>query len=283
MWAECHNGALMAAHPGTYFEDVGAGEPIVLLHAAVADSRQWDPQIAAFSERYRVIRYDMQGFGQTPAAETPVTRADELVQLLDQLSIPRAHIVGVSNGGSTALDAGVAYPARVGALVLVAPGLSGLRMADLGADAASLFEFDAAQEAREEEACAAGDFARAAEISMETWLDGYGRSRASVSPDVVSRVRQITEDTLRRAGDRKPTPQVAPGAASRLSSIAAPTLLLIGEYDLPNVRAMSDFVARNIAGVERVELPNAAHWLNLEHPDRFNALVLEFLAAHPLL
>jgi pimeloyl-ACP methyl ester carboxylesterase len=47
----------------TYLEDIGTGKPLVLLHAAVADSRQWDPQIAAFSERYRVIRYDMQGFG----------------------------------------------------------------------------------------------------------------------------------------------------------------------------------------------------------------------------
>ena len=266
----------------TYFEERGSGEPAVLLHAAVADSRQWDPQFTAFADRYRAIRYDMQGFGQTPAMETPLTRADELIQLLDRLSIERAHLVGVSNGGSTALDAAVAYPERVGALVLVAPGISGLRLADLGPEAATLFDFDAAQEARQEEAIAAGDFARATEISLETWLAGYGRPLSSISPEVVGRVRAISKDTLRRAPNRKETPQLAPGAASQLTSVRAPTLLIIGEYDLPNVRAMSDFVARGIPGIQGVEFPNTAHWLNVEHPERFNQLVLDFLAAHPL-
>src|SRR2546430_1095734 len=109
-----------------YFEDVGAGEPVVLLHAAIADSRQWDDNMAAFTARYRVLRYDMQGFGRTPAAAAPVTRSEELLELLQRRSVPKAHLVGVSNGGSAALDFAVVYPERVGALVLVAPGISGI-------------------------------------------------------------------------------------------------------------------------------------------------------------
>ena len=275
---QCQNGLMAENAP--YFEDVGTGEPIVLLHAAIADSRQWDEHVAAFSERYRVIRYDMQGFGQTPAAEAPVTRADELLDLLQRLSVPKAHLVGVSNGGATALDFAVVYPERVGALVLVAPGISGIRPEDLGD--ASLMEWDAAQEAREEEAVAAGDLARAAEISMETWLGGHGRPVSAVSPAVVARVREMTEHAFRRAAERKPTPQLSPGAADRLGSVTAPTLLLVGEHELPNVRAMVDCLAQRIAGAQRVEFPNAAHWLNVEYPDRFNQVVLDFLAAHPL-
>ena len=270
------------AEPATCFEDTGGGDPVVLLHAAVADSRQWDPQMSVLSARYRVVRYDMQGFGQTPSAEAPVTRADELVELLDRLSIAKAHLVGVSNGGSAALDVAVAHPERVGALVLVAPGISGLRLADLGPDAAALFDFDSAQEAREQEAVAAGDFTRAAEISMQTWLAGYGRSLSSVSPELISRVRDITKHTLRRASGRKPTPQLSPGAATRLRSVSAPTLLFIGEYDLPNVRAMTDFVAKSIPHAKRFEFPGTAHWLNVEYADRFNQLMIEFLAANPL-
>jgi pimeloyl-ACP methyl ester carboxylesterase len=266
------------AENAPYFEDVGTGEPVVLLHAAIADSRQWDDQMAAFTKRYRVIRYDMQGFGQTPAADAPITRADELLDLLERLSLLKAHLVGVSNGGATALDFAVVYPERVGALVLVAPGVSGMRMEDLGD--ASLMEWDAAQEARQEEAVAAGDFARATEISMETWLGGYGRPVSAVSPAVLARVRGLTEHALRRAAERKPTPQLSPGAADRLSSVTAPTLLLVGEHELPNARATVDFLAQRIAGAQRVEFPNAAHWLNVEYPDRFNQVVLDFLATN---
>jgi pimeloyl-ACP methyl ester carboxylesterase len=261
-----------------YYEDVGTGEPVVLLHAAVADSRQWDTQVPALAQRYRVIRYDMQGFGQTPAASSPPTRADELLALMDGLSIPRAHLVGVSNGGSAALDFAVENPDRVGALVLVAPGLSGLRLADIGGDEA-IFEFDAAQEQREEAAVAAGDFAAATEVSLQTWLAGYGRQLTDLSPTVVEPVRKITEHTLRRGVGRAPTPSSSPGAARRLDSVRAPTLFIIGEYDLPNVRAMTNFAAGGIAGARVVELANAAHWLNVEHPAEFNQLVLDFLAS----
>ena len=263
-----------------HFEDVGSGEPVVLLHAAIGDSRQWDPQMAAFTERYRVIRYDMQGFGQTPAAEAPVTRAQELLDLLQGLNIPRAHLVGVSNGGSTALDFAVLYPERVGALVLVASGISGLRIADVGDR--SLFDFDEAQEERENQALAAGDLDRAADVSMQTWLGGYGRPLSAVSAEVVPHVRKLTQHAQQRAAGRKPTPDISPGAARRLDSVKAPTLLIVGEYELPNVRAMVDFLERGVAGAERVEFANAAHWLNLERPARFNQVVLDFLAAHPL-
>ena len=266
------------AEQAPYYEDVGTGETVVLLHAAVADSRQWDTQVPALAQRYRVIRYDMQGFGQTPAASSPLTRADELLALMDQLSIPKAHLVGVSNGGSAALDFAVENPDRVGALVLVAPGISGLRLADVGGDEA-IFAFDAAQEQREEAAVAAGDFATATDVSLQTWLAGYGRQVADLSPSVVEPVRRITEHALRRGVGRAPSPSISPGAAGRLDSVRSPTLFIIGEYDLPNVRAMTHFAARGVAGAQVVEFANAAHWLNVEYPERFNQVVLDFLAA----
>ena len=99
----------------------------MLIHAAIADLRMWDAQVAAFAEKYRVIRYDAQGFGQSPAAVEPATRADDLYELLRTLGIERAHLVGVSNGGSTALDFAILYPRMVGALLPVASGLSGYK------------------------------------------------------------------------------------------------------------------------------------------------------------
>src|SRR5438034_5877517 len=74
-----------------HYERVGSGEPLVLIHAAVADARMWDAQIAPFAQRYQVIRYDAQGFGQSPAAVEPATRAEDLYELLRTLgSAPRS-------------------------------------------------------------------------------------------------------------------------------------------------------------------------------------------------
>lgn len=260
-----------------YYEEVGSGEPLVLLHAAVADSRQWDDQVAAFAERYRVIRYDMQGFGRTPAADQPVRRADELVELLRILGIARTHLVGISNGGSTAIDFAVLYPQMVGGLVAVAPGLSGFMPADK-----SVVEAMVEQDAKEEAAVARGDFDAATEISMQIWLAGDGRGLEAIDSGLRARVAELTRHALECSTRRKPTPQLEPGAATRLGEIHAPTLLVVGDFEVPFVKATIDFLARGIQGAQTYQFANAAHWLNLEHPAEFNRVVLEFLAAHPI-
>ncbi len=108
-----------------YYESIGAGETLLLIHAGIADSRMWDQQVEEFSKHYRVIRLDVQGFGKSPAAEQPVTRAQELCDLLRSLDVERAHVVGVSMGGAAAIDFAVQHPEMVGALIPVAAGVSG--------------------------------------------------------------------------------------------------------------------------------------------------------------
>jgi 3-oxoadipate enol-lactonase len=92
------NGARM------YYEVVGEGEPLVLVHAGIADSRMWEAQITAFADRYRVIRYDMRGFGRTQIVEGPFSHHEDLRSLLDFLGLDRANIVGCSMGGGAVLD-----------------------------------------------------------------------------------------------------------------------------------------------------------------------------------
>src|SRR5215216_7930834 len=91
----------MAAVNGTriYYEAAGEGEPLVLVHAGIADSRMWEGQIAAFAERYRVIRYDLRGFGKTEMVEGPFSHHEDLRGLLDFLGVRRTHLVGCSMGG----------------------------------------------------------------------------------------------------------------------------------------------------------------------------------------
>ena len=85
----------------------------------------WDDQFAALSEHFRVIRYDVRGFGGSVRPERLYSDADDLDGLLDYLKVTKAHIVGLSLGGRIALDFAVAHPTRVNSLVLAGPGLAG--------------------------------------------------------------------------------------------------------------------------------------------------------------
>ena len=102
-----------------YYEAVGEGEPLVLVHAGIADSRMWEGQLTAFADRYRVIRYDMRGFGMTAMVDGPFSHHEDLRGLFDSLNVERVHLVGCSMGGGAALDFALEYPQRVGNLVLV--------------------------------------------------------------------------------------------------------------------------------------------------------------------
>src|ERR1051326_2810020 len=108
-----------------YYESSGSGDAVVFVHAAVADSRMWSGQVEAFAQKYRVIRPDLRGFGQTTAPPMKFTHHDDLKALLDALGVtePLA-MIGCSNGGRVAMNFTLANPDRVTRLVMVcsAPG-----------------------------------------------------------------------------------------------------------------------------------------------------------------
>jgi pimeloyl-ACP methyl ester carboxylesterase len=105
-----------------YYEVVGNGEPLVLIHAGIADRRMWDGQLGAFAEHPRVIRYDMRGCGRSDTSEgAPFSHHDDLRGLLDSLGIERASFVGCSIGAKTVIDFALDQPWRARALVWSAP------------------------------------------------------------------------------------------------------------------------------------------------------------------
>src|SRR5688500_4113635 len=108
-----------------YYEVAGEGEPLVLVHAGIADSRMWDGQLTAFADRNRVIRHDMRGFGMSAMVDGPFSHHDDLRGLLDSLDVERAHLVGCSMGGGAVLDFALGYPQRVVNLVLVGSAVGG--------------------------------------------------------------------------------------------------------------------------------------------------------------
>ena len=110
-----------------YYESRGQGPAVVLLHGGLNDSRLWDEQMRPLSKRFRVVRYDLRGFGRSNAEKVEFWPPEDLRALLDFLKIEKATLVGLSLGGIIAADFALEHPERVERLVLVGPGLRGFK------------------------------------------------------------------------------------------------------------------------------------------------------------
>src|SRR5690349_4664241 len=108
-----------------YYEIAGAGQPVVFVHAGIADRRMWDPQFELFAERYRALRYDHRGMGKSSMPAGPYALRDDLYMLTRHFDLGPAVLIGCSMGGGAALDCVVEYPNVARALVLVGAGVSG--------------------------------------------------------------------------------------------------------------------------------------------------------------
>lgn len=254
-----------------YYEVTGTGHPLVLLHAGIADSRMWDAQVAAFAERYQVIRYDLRGFGRSDVPPGPFSHRDDVLGMLHFLGIERAYVLGCSMGGSTAIDFALEHPAMVDGLVLVGSGLGGFQWSD---------ENDAV-EAAIEAAMAQGNIDEANELEMRMWVDGPRRPPEHVDPQVRRRVAEMNGLLLRREHEKRlaqPQP-LDPPAVSRLGDIHVPALVIIGDEDVADIQHASDQIAASIPNARKVVMHDTAHVPNMERPAEFNGVVLDFLAS----
>lgn len=259
-----------------YYEVRGEGHPLVLAHAGIADSRMWDDQMDAFSQRYQVIRYDFRGCGQSEIPPEPYSLNEDLYGLLRALGVSRAHLIGVSMSGAMVVDFTLTHPEMVTALIPVASGLSGF-----GLELSDLPPEEAALEEEAEAAAEAGDFARANDLEVHIWVDGPRRTPDQVNPTVRERVREMNGLIYSRWEEQKRAThrRMEPPAAGRLAEIHAPTLVIVGDQDLTEVQLTTDALAAGIPGARKAVIPNAAHVPNMERPDEFNRIVLDFLAS----
>jgi pimeloyl-ACP methyl ester carboxylesterase len=257
-----------------YYEVAGTGHPLVFIHAGVADNRMWDEQFVPFAERYRVIRYDTRGFGKTRTEGVEFSNRQDLYDLLTHLGVETAYVIGLSRGGQIAVDFTVEHPEMVAALIPAAAGLSGYDQPLGDSDAV---QQEAALFTRMEELWEKGAHDELQELEVHAWVDGPRQPVGRAAPEVRERVREMNAGAYNR-GEPEPKPQpLDPPAAGRLHEIAVPTLVLIGDLDELATQAMAEYMAQHIPGARKVVFPGAAHMVNMEQPERFNEVVLEFL------
>lgn len=240
------------------WDEAGAGTAVLLLHAGIADRRMWDPQMDALADRYRLIRYDARGFGESGRIEAPYHPYDDAVAVLDAAGVDNAVVVGSSMGGSCAIDLAIAHPARVSVLVAVGIGPGG-RTPDAGLRAG----WDAVGAAYE-----AGDIERAIDLDTGMWVQ---------APDIAPQVRAWNAAIFARDESNEHELDLDPPAIDRLDEIDCPVLAVVGDRDQPfmvdGARALANGVARGRLAV----MPGLTHLPSLEAPAAFNAILLDFL------
>ena len=251
-----------------YYEIVGEGPVVTLIHEGLWDSRTWDPQMPALLDAgFRVVRYDVRGYGRSSRLTgRRYSHVEDLAALLDFLDVPLTTLVGCSMGGAIAIDWTLQYPDRVVALVPVASGLGG---------------FEALEEEEDwwesvqgpiDEAIAAGDLERAEDLRLEIWAPLGTTDEAGAS------IRQIAFDNIHELTmDESAEEELDPPAARRLGEIDVPTLVMIAGHDPPYMRRTGDLIARGILGARKLTIEHADHVVHLRRPAEFNAALLSFL------
>ena len=247
------------------YDDIGAGEPVVFLHAFPLNRTMWAPQTSALAGEWRCLTIDTRGFGDSPG-EPPFSvdrYADDVVAVLDHAGIAHATIVGLSMGGYVAFALWRRAPDRVRALVFADTRA--------GADAAETRE-------RRRELIA---LARASGVRpvVDRQLVGLlGKTTRERRPQVEETARAIADSaTVEGVMGALEALIERPDATATLGSIVVPTLFVAGEEDVvtppKEARAMHDAVL----GSRFEILARAGHLSNLEAPAAFNAVLCEFL------
>ncbi len=248
---------------GLYYEASGAGEPVVLIHAFSVDRRMWAAQIAMLERQFRVIRYDLRGHGKSDAPSAPYAQHEDLRSVLDAVKVGRATLIGLSAGAEVATDFAIAYPDRVARLILAAPGLSGFVTPPLPWMQPV---FDAAGK---------GDPAAAAKLWADTPIMALRNDLSAAAT-----LRDLVDGNARLWTFRtNPVQRLTPPAIKRLSEIKVPTLVIVGDQDLPHIKEAAGLLVAGISGARLVTIPRAGHIANLEAPDAFNRAVESFLTS----
>ena len=251
-----------------YYEVDGKGTPVVLIHGWSLNLRMWDPQVPALKDHFRVIRYDRRGFGRSSGSEDVTWDAADLNALLDHLGVTAAHLLGNSQGGRVALHFARDYPDRVLSITLhgtSSPDGFGLQWT--GDDRPRFDEW--------------------AKIAREDGIDAFRRAWnahplmaiPSGKDDARRRLRALIDDYRggRFLNPVQPSGPVRPITMEEVRQIRVPTLVIIGEYEVPFLQIVARARAYSIPGARLSVIPGGGHMITLIEPAGYNATVERFL------
>jgi len=257
-----------------YYEIAGRGEAIVFIHGSFGDRRYWDLQFFELSKRYKVLRYDLRGFGRSanPDTATIYRDADDLSALMEYLKIPGAHICGLSSASFVVIDFALAYPEKCISLIPVGPRVAG----------------DEADEYK----TPATDSLRAAVATVIDILKTKGKKAAV---DLLWKGNNVLANSVRSEDTRKRLLNIGygyswwrylypnkrqfafPMAIKKLNEINIPTLVVTADFDIEKCKEVAQILANKIPGAKLISIKGAGHLMNMDKPKEFNKLISKFI------
>jgi pimeloyl-ACP methyl ester carboxylesterase len=257
-----------------YYEETGAGAPIVFVHEFAADHRSWEMQMRHFGQRYRCITFSARGYPPSDVPEKPESYSqnratDDILAVMDHLKIDKAHVVGLSMGGFATLHFGFRHPARALSLVVAGVGY--------GAE-------------KEQQAKFKGEVEVVAKSLLNEGMEkfagkyAYGPTRVQFENKDPRGFAQFKKELGEHSALGSANTQVGvqgerPSLYDLLDKMRAmtmPTLVLTGDEDWPCL-APSVLMKREIPSAALAVMPNCGHTINLEDPDLFNQIVGDFI------
>ncbi len=243
-------------------------ETIIMIHAGICDSRMWQAQLTHYAGQYRVFAPDLRGFGQSTMPVAPFMHHEDIAGLMDTLGIREAWILGCSQGGKIALNLALTHPERVKGLLLVAPAIDG-------------YQYEGPPHPLEEtleKAEESGTLELVSEIEVQIWVDA-GRRPEEIDAAMRQLVWEMNMIPLQVPAHlwEQELPLV-PRAIERLENIQQPTLIVIGDLDIPASLERVEILATRLPTAQLVVMPDTAHLPSMEAPVHFHHHVDAFLA-----
>ena len=258
-----------------FYDESGSGDPFVLIHGAFVDTGLWDSQFAYFAKRYRVVRYDLRGHGQTGPSELPTYTidgfADDLESLILELGLEQPIICGMSLGGMIAQAYAVRATANIRALILADTAVSvSLTLSDKLQRYVLFPKWAMKLTIR---LLSARNFTR-----FSFWLAKVTRSGEWFGQDETT-AEYVRNQMLRMSDSEylKIYDAIYGFGIQPLEQIRAPTLVLNGEFESKAVFRHAEELLRRVPHVESAIVPGAGHTSNMENPEAFNRLAEDFL------
>lgn len=248
------------------YDDLGKGPlTLIFIHAFPLNKSSWKPQLDALAENYRVITYDIRGFGKSSDSEEKTTitlMANDLLLLLEALEVEKPVLCGISMGGYIALNMITRFPEKFKALVLC--------------DTQCVADTDEGRQKRYDNIALIknGELKKFAETFVK---NAFGKTTHEKNKDLVNRILNqilITDTTtitnsLEALAERSET-------CTFLKTIVKPTLIICGEEDTVTPPEKSKFLNEKISGSILKMIPEAGHFPNIENPQTFNSALSEF-------
>ena len=228
-----------------YYTKTGHGSPVILLHGGLSNSDYWGNQVKALAAKHTVISLDSRGHGRSSRDENPFgydLMADDVVAVLDSLKIPRADIVGWSDGAIIGIDLALRHPDRIGKVFAFAANTQTSGVKD-GVEKNPTFA---------------------------AFIERAGQEYARHSPtpkEYDAFVEQISHMWASQPN----------WTDAQLASIKTPILIVDGDHDEAIKREHTEYIAATIPGAGLLILPNTSHFAFLQDPTLFNAALLDFL------